>query len=332
LRPRWPGRLIRVEFHDGDEVKSGDVVARLEPAPLDPRARAEARARLEAARSREGEARDLARRAEAELAQAQRERQRSERLATDRFVSEEALERARTAETTTRAALDAARAGASAARSEVRVAEAALLAFADGAERPGRLMLLRSPVDGRVLRIHEKSERTVAAGTPLMAIGDPARFEIVADVLSTDAVRIRPGSAARLEEWGGEGSLRAKVRLVEPYAFTKVSALGIEEQRVNVVLDPVDSLGPLGDGYRVEARIVVWSGEKVLKAPSSALFRSGAGWAAFRVDRGRVRKVKVEIGERNPSEAQMLHGLAEGDTVVRYPTNELTDGARVRQR
>ena len=329
------GRLIRVEFHDGDEVKADEVVARLEPAPLDPRARQEALARLEAARSREREARDLARRAEAELAQARRERERSERLAADRFVSEEALEKARTAEITARAALDAARAGASAARFEVQVAEAAQLAFSDateGAERPGRLMILRAPVSGRVLRVQEKSERTVPAGTPLMVIGDPTRLEIVADVLSTDAVRIRPGAAARLEEWGGEGSLQGRVRVVEPYAFTKVSALGIEEKRVNVVIDPVDSLGPLGDGYRVEARIVVWSDEKVVKAPSSALFRSGAGWAVFRVDGGRARRVKVRVGERNPSEAQVLEGLAEGDEVVRYPSNDLHDGSRVRPR
>ena len=159
---------------------------------------------------------------------------------------------------------------------EARAAEAALLALDPG--RANRLVQLTTPVAGRVLRVMQQSAATVAAGEPLVVIGDPARFEIVADVLSTDAVKIPAGAPALIEQWGGDRSLRGRVRLVEPFAFTKVSSLGIEEKRVNVVIDPLEPLGPLGDGYRVEARIVIWSAEDVLKAPASAVFRSGEAW------------------------------------------------------
>jgi len=182
------------------------------------------------------------------------------------------------------------------------------------------------------LRLPEKSERVVASGTPLLVLGDPTRLEGIVDALSTDAVRVRPGMPVLLEGWGGDRPLRAVVRVVEPYAFTKVSALGVEEQRVNVVADFVDPPGPLGDAYRVDARIVVWSADKVLKAPASVLFRSGNGWAAFVVDGGRARRREVRVGERSAREAQILGGLKAGDLVIRYPSNEISDGIRVRAR
>ncbi|WP_206047249.1 efflux RND transporter periplasmic adaptor subunit, partial [Noviherbaspirillum denitrificans] len=177
---------------------------------------------------------------------------------------------------------------------------------------------------------HERSARTVGAGAPLVTIGDQARYEIVADVLSSDAVKIHPGNTMLLEGWGGNKALRAKVRLVEPVAFTKVSALGVEEQRVNVVADPVDDLGPLGDGYRIEARVVIWEAGKVTKVAGSSLFRVGDAWHVFAVEDGRARERKVEIGQRNQDEAQVLSGLAPGAVVVRFPGNELSDGAKVR--
>jgi HlyD family secretion protein len=324
------GRLARVELHDGDPVRAGQVVARLAPAPLDPRERQEVVARLAAARALVREAQQNTQKVSAELAQAERERTRMDKLVTEGFVSPEAAEEARTVVATARATLAAARSREVAARSEAKVAEAALLAVPEGEGKPGRLMELSSPVDGQVLRVLEKSERTLPAGTPVMTVGDPARFEIVADVLSTDAVKIEAGDPARLEEWGGDRPLRARVRLVEPYAFTKVSALGIEEQRVNVVMDPVDPLGPLGDGYRVEARIVIWSADDVLKVPASALFRSGDGWAVFRVEKGRAITHEVEVGQRNALEAQIVNGLQAGEVVIRYPSNELRNGIRVR--
>ncbi|MCX7892556.1 MAG: efflux RND transporter periplasmic adaptor subunit [Burkholderiales bacterium] len=323
------GKLVRVALRDGDAVRGGDVVAELEPAPLDPRAREEAIARVEAARAAVREAGKRVEQAAAVLAQARSELARVERLVAERFVSPEAAEKARTAVRTAVAELEAASAREAAARSEEKVAQAALLALPSADGRPGRVMKITAPVSGRVLRVLQQSERTVPAGTPVMVIGDPARFEIVADVLSSDAVKIRPGATAWLEEWGGDRRLRATVRLVEPYAFTKVSALGIEEKRVNVVMDPVDPLGPLGDGYRVEARIVVWSAPDVLKVPASALFRSGEGWAVFAVADGRARERRVEVGARNAREAEIRSGLAAGETVIKYPTNEVADGVRV---
>ncbi|MCC6608813.1 MAG: HlyD family efflux transporter periplasmic adaptor subunit [Burkholderiales bacterium] len=324
------GKLIRVDLHPGDAVEPGQVVAVLEPLPLDARARQEALGRLDVARALVREARSQVARAAAALAQQTRERQRMEKLRDERFVSPEAVERARTAEETARAEAQAAHAREAAARHDERVAEAALLAIPAADGKPGRLVELAAPVAGSVLRVMEESERTLASGMPVMVIGDPSRFEIVADVLSTDAVKIPPGAPARVEEWGGDSSLRARVRVVEPYAFTKVSALGIEEKRVNVVMDPVDSLGRLGDGYRVEARIVIWSAPDVLKVPASALFRRGEEWAVFAVEAGRARIRPVKIGHRNPFEAEVLEGVAAGARVVKYPGNQLDDGARVR--
>ncbi len=326
------GQLVRVNLHEGDPVNAGESVAALEPAPLDPRTREEAIARRAAARALVKEAQYRVSQAAAALALAKRERERFELLVAERFVSSEAAEKARTAEQTALAELDAARSRESAARYEEKAAEAVLLAVPSAEGREKRLVNLESPVAGKVLRVLERSERTVAAGTQIMVIGDPSRYEIVADVLSTDAVKISPGAPARLVEWGGDRALDARVRMVEPYAFTKVSALGIEEKRVNVVLDPVDALGPLGDGYRVEARIVIWSAPDVLQVPTAAVFRSGAGWAVFVVENGRAHKRSVRVGQRNPFAAQVLEGLAAGARVVKYPGNQVVDGSRVRAR
>jgi len=326
------GQLVRVNLHEGDAVAAGQTVATLEPAPLDPRAREEAIARLAAARALVKEAQHRVSQAAASLALAKRERERFELLVSERFVSPEAAEKARTAEQTAGAELDAARSRESAAHYEQKAAEAVLLALPAGDGSEKRLVNLESPVAGQVLRVIERSERTVTAGTEVMVIGDPSRFEIVADVLSTDAVKIKPGAPARLVAWGGDKTLEARVRVVEPYAFTKVSALGIEEKRVNIVMDPVDPLGPLGDGYRVEARIVIWAEPDVLQVPAAAVFRSGAGWAVFVVQDGRARRQAVQIGQRNPFAVQILEGLQPGDRVVKYPGNQIEDGSRVRAR
>ncbi|MBI1396408.1 MAG: HlyD family efflux transporter periplasmic adaptor subunit [Betaproteobacteria bacterium] len=326
------GRMVRIDLDDGDTVRPGQTVAEIEPVPLDPRTREEALARVAAAEALVREALQNVRHGRAELGQAKSEEARMERLAREAFVADEMVEKARTARVTAAAAVSAAEARATAARSELSAARATLLAIPGSDGRAPRHIALKSPVGGHVLRVLEKSERTVAAGTPLVMIGDPTRFEIVADVLSSDAVKIRPGASARLEEWGGDAPLAAKVRTVEPYAFTKVSALGIEEQRVNVVMDPVDPLGRLGDGYRVLARIVVWAGTDVLKVPSSAVFRDGDGWAVFTIVDGIARLRRVAIGHRNGRDAEVTDGLAPGTVVVRYPTNDLADGVRVRAR
>jgi HlyD family secretion protein len=322
-------RLARTMLDDGDPVKKGQVLAVLYPLPMDPRQRDQAQARLESARALAREAGLRARRASTDLQLASSERSRIERLVSERFVSPQAMEKARSTESAAHAEAEAARAREQAAQADVRAAEATLIAADLAAGNDQRPLPLSSPVDGYVLKVHEKSERTVAAGTPLVSVGDPADYEIVVDVLSTDAVKVRPGQTMWLDDWGGGQSLRATVRLVEPVAFTKISALGVEEQRVNVIGQPVDPLGPLGDGYRIEARIVIWEGERVTTVPGSSLFRVGDAWHVFTVENGRARERTVRIGQRNQDAAQVLSGLAVGTQVIRFPGNQLKDGMRV---
>jgi len=326
-----PGRLLRVDLEDGDSVKRDEIVARIDPLPLSQRERQEILARVEAAEAAERQA--LAREAHAreDWGQAHRDRERAERLAHDGVISAQALEVARNADITAAQELDAAKYSAQVAASEVKVARSGLVGLDADRGKAGPLIQLRSPVAGRVLRVIEKSERVVSAGTPILTLGDSKQLEIVADVLSTDAVKIQPGMPVLLEGWGGDHAIRARVRLVEPGGFTKVSALGIEEKRVNVISDFVDPPGPLGDGYRVVTRTVVWSDEKILKIPQSALFRQGAGWSVFAIEGGRAKKRDVEIGHRNQAEAEILNGISANQEVVLHPGNELRDGVRVRK-
>lgn len=325
------GRLLRVELEDGDPVKQGEVVARIDPLPLNQREREEVHARIEAADAalRQANAREVHAREDRD--QARRDRDRAERLAKENVISVQALEQARNADITSGEELKAAQFSAQVAASELKVARAGLVSIDADPAKPRPIFDLRSPVSGRVLRVLEKSERVVQAGTPVATLGEPAKIEIVADVLSTDAVKIQPGAPVRLVGWGGDHPLRARVRLVEPYGFTKVSALGVEEQRVNVISDFVDPPGPLGDGYRVECLITVWSGENVLMAPMSAVFRRGHGWSTFVIENGRATVREVEIGHRNETEVEILKGLSDGEPIILHPTNEIIDGARVRK-
>lgn len=189
--------------------------------------------------------------------------------------------------------------------------------------------IVHSPISGRVLRVLEENERVVAQGTPLIELSNTSSLEVVTDVLSTDAVRIRPGTQVLIEGWGGEDPLPARVRLVEPSAFTKVSALGIEEQRVNVISDFLETNTPLGDGFRVEARFITWESDDVLKIPSSALFRKAQRWSVFLISNGRAIVRAVEVGQQNSSAVEIRQGLEEGDTVILHPSNEIAEGARV---
>jgi HlyD family secretion protein len=188
-----------------------------------------------------------------------------------------------------------------------------------------------APVDGVVLKRLRESASVVPVGEPLLEIGDPARLEIAADLLSTDAVRVSPGNVVRIEQWGGGDVLEGRVRLVEPSGFMKVSALGVEEQRVNVIIDFVNAAAArrLGDGYRVEVRVVIWRHDATLKAPIGSLFRRGDAWAAFLVEDRRARLRDVQLGRRNDREGQVLEGLSEGQFVVLHPPDTLTDAARV---
>ena len=194
---------------------------------------------------------------------------------------------------------------------------------------------ITSPVRGRVLRVIQESEGAVQPGTPLLEIGDPTALEIVVDVLTSDAVAIQPGAPATIERWGGAQALPAHVRLIEPSAFTRVSALGVEEQRVNVVIDldaPHATWSALGDGYRVEAAIEVWNGNDVLSVPASAVFRRGEGWAVFQVKDGKALVKSVAIGRQNAEREQITRGLQAGDQVIVHPSDRVADGARVEAR
>jgi HlyD family secretion protein len=330
------GRVLRIELEPGDLVKRGQTVARVRPeAPplLDARTRAEAQAGAETARAALGRARAEERRARATLAQLQRELTRLRELAQSRVVSAQELEAreadARVAEESVNAAVFAAQAAtADLQRALARVTPT----------RPdsvGRVVAIEAPVDGAVLKRLRESESLVPAGEPLLEVGDPHQLEIVSDLLSTDAVRVKPGARAIIEQWGGDKRLDARVRRVEPSGFTKVSALGVEEQRVNVVLDfadPPAAVQALGDGYRVEVRIVIWEAPDVLRAPTSALFREGNRWAVYRVDGGRARRTTVELGHQTGQEAEVTSGLAEGARVIVHPGDTLADGVRVIER
>ncbi len=328
------GGLERIMLDAGDAVAAGDVVARVSPAPLDPRTTAQAEARLDAAIALRGEARARVGQARAALAQAHRDLQRARTLAAAGTVSDQELEQAELAHASRAEELHGAREAEDAAAHEVQAAEAVLLAAGAGAPGPSSrgkdaFVDVRSPAAGDVLRVFEESQRVVAVGTPLLEVGDPSDLEIVVDVLSADAVRIRPGAEMRLVAWGGEGTLRARVRRVEPSGFTKISALGVEEQRVNVIGDFVDAPGALGDGYRLEARIVVWRAEDVLRVPASALFRRGEGWHVFGVENGRAQLRAVGVGQRGVEAAEVVSGIEPGTGVVLHPTDRVADGVRV---
>ncbi|MFA6902606.1 MAG: efflux RND transporter periplasmic adaptor subunit [Gallionellaceae bacterium] len=321
------GRLARIELHDGDAVKQGQVVALIAPVPLSMRERNEQAARIAAAESQQRTAEELVRHGLADLAQAKRESKRVQRLVKEGFMSDQAAEQARNAEVTIANEVEAARFRVKSAAAEVTLARSGLIAVEGGADA---LFKIRSPVAGRILRIADPSERVVAAGTPLMTLGDLSKLEVVIELLSTEAVRVKPGMPVLLDGWGGNKTLRAKVQRIEPYAYTKVSALGIEEKRTNVIADFVDTPQELGDGFRVNARIVVWSADAVNKVPASALFRCGVEWCVFVVEKNIAKRRTVKIGQRNAQEAEVLEGLVPGETVIRHPANQVDDGVKVK--
>ena len=303
------GRVLRIELEPGDTVKRGSVVARLRPeAPplLDARERAEARAAIESARAAAGRARAEEQRARTVLAQAQRELTRARELGQGGLATGQQLDTREAEVHTAEEAVEAAAFAARAAESELLRAEARLAPTPT--ESSDRIVTVTAPVDGVILKRVRESESVVPAGDPLLEVGDPNRLEIVSDLLSTDAVKVKRGCRVLVEEWGGEKTLEAKVRRVEPSGFTKVSALGVEEQRVNVVMDFVDPVGAftaLGDAYRVEVRIVIWESSDVLKVPTSALFRQGAEWAVYVAGEGRAVLRTLKLGQRTGQEAEV---------------------------
>jgi HlyD family secretion protein len=334
------GRILRVELEPGDTVTAGQTVVAtfLPEAPplLDARSRGEALARVRAADAAVSQARAVLAEARGRLALADRERARMTDLFRDRVVPQASLDEAETKAATAAESVSAAEAAVAAAEHQAEGARASLV----GLDSPSggsttRPLTMRSPVDGVVLqRLHE-SEAVVAAGAPIVEIGDPADLEVVADYLSTDAVRIHAGMSAVIDRWGGDHPLDSRVRLIEPYGFVKVSALGVEEQRVNVILslaDPRSVWAALGDGYRVEVRVVLWETDDALKVPSSALVRDGDGWAVFVADANRARLRAVSVGHQTGIEAEVLDGLAEGEAVLVHPSDAVVDGVHIEER
>lgn len=323
------GRLLRVLLRDGDTVATAQAIATLAPVPLSTRERDEATARVDAAAGAERSALAQLQHALEDVAQARREDARLQALVAQGLASTQALDQARTAVVTLGMEVTAARNRATSAAAELRGARVALATASAARSAGGTLITIRSPAAGRVLRVLEPSERVIPAGTPILTIGDLGHLEVVMEMLSSQAVRVSPGMSASLLGWGGDHPLRARVRLVEPYAFTKISALGVEEKRTNVILDFIDPPGSLGDGYRVTARIVTWSSPRVLQAPMSAIFRCGSDWCVFAVEQGRARMRHIRIGHRNDEATEILSGLEDGEMLVKHPPNELSDGARI---
>ena len=321
------GRLSRVEFHEGDQVGPGTVLATISPLPLDAREVAEIRARIQSAENRKREAAEQLARWESDYAQATRDLNRRRLIAN--IIAQQALEESESKQQSTAKEVEAAKFRVQSAAADVEREKAGLISLEAQLGQAGKLVEIRPPTRCRILRILEKSERVVPLGTPIIVLSNPQSIEIVVDLLSTDAVKVKPGAPVVIENWGGPAPLRARVRTVEPYGFTKISALGIEEQRANVIADFTDSPDGLGDGYRVDARIVVWESLLVLKVPASALFRLGQVWHAFVMENGRARALPVEIGHRNASEAEITKGLNEGAEVILHPANDLKDGERV---
>ncbi len=335
------GRLRRIELDVGDQVISDQtVVAQIEPADpdfLDVRSESEAQAAVQAA----GSAQELARaeldEAAAELAFVLAELERARQLIRKGTISQRALDEAERAFKTRRAAVATAQARLRMREFELKQARARLLSPVETQSTHGtcECVPITAPVGGRILRLLRESEGVIQAGDPLAEIGDLDDLEIVADLLSSEAVRVESGQKVIIDEWGGGAPLAGVVRRIEPYGFTKVSALGIEEQRVNIVIDFTDPTARrqrLGHGYRVEVRVVLWEGAEVLKVPLTALFRDGPHWALFAAEEGRARRRHVELGHRDGLAAEITRGVEAGTRIVLHPSSRIADDTLIAPR
>lgn len=325
------GRTTRVEVEPGDVVESGQVLSLLYPAPQDPQVVAATRAEVGAAETRYRAAE--AARAEAELRteQARVEAERRRPLADMGALTAERMEQAELALRVAAARLASAEAGVATAAAQLDAARAHLLGV-EGAGGDATPTPITAPARGRVASVPDPSARVVVAGTPLLFIDEAEALEVVMDVLSEDAVRIDEGNAVLITRWGGDGMLPGRVRTVTRVGHTKVSTLGVEEQRVDVVVDLLHPPAVLGTGYRVSGDIVVWEETDVLTVPTSAAFRTELGWQLFVMEAGRARLRTVSLGQRNEHFAQVTDGLNDGDVVVLFPPADVTDGSLIRAR
>jgi HlyD family secretion protein len=330
------GQLIRIELRSGDPIKANETLLATirpsDPSMLDARQVAETEARASAAKLAVDRADARKDQALAALEAANSHFKRVRNLHQNKFSSPEEYESAQVALRTREDELKVCAFEREIAQFEHEQALAALLTVKPTDENKVRQFEIFSPIDGTVLRVFQESATVVSPGTALLEVGNPRDLEISVDVLSNDAVKISPGNEMRLLHWGGESKLSAQVRVIEPAAFTKISALGVEEQRVNVIGDfreTDEGAMRLGDGYRVEAEIVVWRGEQVLQVPTSALFRVEGNWCVFVVQQNQARSRIVQIGKRNALFAEVLDGLQEGDIVINYPSDLIHDGVTV---
>jgi HlyD family secretion protein len=333
------GVACRVQQEVGDPVEQGELMLMIEPLEsqvLDPRSRALAKARVAAAEAALRASREQARAAAADEEYANNELARQQPLIDQGLISREAYDRARTAASTAASARRSADFTVEVASYELEAARTALeYSAATDSGAPAERVPVRSPITGRILKVEHECEGPVRTGEALFEVGDPSALEVEVDVLSSDAVRIKPGMQVLFDRWGGEHTLEGVVRNVEPVGFTKTSALGVEEQRVLVISDfvsPQEQWQRLGDGYRVEARFILWQSEDVLQVPASSLFRHGDGWALFVIDDGRALRRSVEVGQRNGLNAQVLDGVGEAEEVILHPNDKVDDGVRVHRR
>ncbi|MGB3051968.1 MAG: HlyD family efflux transporter periplasmic adaptor subunit [Polyangiales bacterium] len=331
------GNLARLDLEAGDLIEQEQMLARLVPLPpplLDSRTRAEAKARVDAAMAARRQAQAAVNRAKFQRDFAKQESQRALAVVQQGGLARSEADRAVSTYRSSEEDLRSAEFGGRVAEHQLKLAQTTLMQLSGEGEEGEQLEII-SPVAGQVLKVFQESEGVVQGGTPILELGDPAALEVVVDVLSQDATRIPQGAPTLIERWGGKNPLRGHVRIVEPSAFTKLSALGVEEQRVNVIIDMDDERElwqSLGDGYRVEARISVWEGKDVLRVPASAVFRSEESWATFVVEDGTAVIRTVELGETNGLETEVLSGLEESEMVIAYPSDSVRDGVSVEAR
>lgn len=333
------GFARRIRFDVGDFVIRGQTLVDLEPQRskiLDLRSRAEAETRIAAARAALSAAQEKAHADKADADYAAVELKRIKQLYETGFVSQDKMDRADTEAVRTSANFRSAKFASEVARFELQAARTVLqYSAAEETLNRARMIAIQSPVNGRVLNIHRKSEGAINEGQALIEIGDPSTLEVEVDVLSADAVRIKPETRVVFERWGGDVSIQGKVRIVEPVGFTKISALGVEEQRVLVIADitsPPDIRKQLGDGYRVEARFILWEGKDILQIPASALFRYEDDWTVFVLENKRARRRPVQVGYRSDLTVEIISGLTRGETVITYPDDSIEDDIRVHVR
>ena len=335
------GRLLRVELEVGDEVIANSTVAArmlpTNPALLDERTKKQGLAVLQAAQAALAVAQAEFEKAQAEKSLAAKDFNRIQQLHAQKIVTDAQLEQAERTARTTQAQLHNAAATIEMRQAELASAQAEIAIYDEFASTDrGRSLALTSPINGRVLQILQKNATTLTAGTPILEVGDTNNdLEIVCELLSTDAVQVSPGNRVIIDNWGGNTPLAGRVERIEPWGFTKYSALGVEEQRVNTIIrftGDAASRANLGHGYRVEARIIVWEGSDVLAVPSAALFRHQDQWAIFTVINNRAKLTQVSVGHNNGEYAEIIHGLQAEQTVVLYPSPDLTDGVKVTQR